>query len=101
MTRTFFAAALLLAGVLSAAHASDAAPGIPVAYSDLDLNSAAGQSTLKARLADAAAKLCTPAFAGQDQGGSDQSARENMVVYRACIGRLSQRAMAQIAQPRN
>jgi UrcA family protein len=97
MTRTtiaLFALALLSS---SAVQGAETAPqGITVTFSDLDLHSAAGQSQLKLRLNAAAAKLCTPALGGPDHGGSDQGAREHQVIYQACIGRLSDRAMARI-----
>jgi UrcA family protein len=96
MARTLAAALFALSLIpASAAHAG-AANTISVAYGDLDLGAAAGRSELKARLADAAAKLCSPVAVGPDYRGSDQSARESMALYHACIGRLSERAMAQI-----
>jgi UrcA family protein len=96
MTR-LFAAFMFAFAIVPAAYAADAVPkGIVVGYGDLDLNAAAGQAVLKDRLQAAAAKLCSPVFAGPDYRGSEQSARELMVVHRACIGRLSNRAMANI-----
>ena len=95
MTRTL-AAALFAAGILAAAPAASAAPKeVVVAYGDLDLNAAAGRSELTARLQDAAATLCSPVLANPD---SELSVREHKVIYRACVGRLSQRAMARIVR---
>jgi UrcA family protein len=96
MTRALVAAAVFIASTIPAAHA--APKEVVVAYGDLNLSAAAGQSELKARLQDAAAKLCSPVFVGPDYRGSEQSARELMEVYHACIGRLSDRAMAKITR---
>jgi UrcA family protein len=98
MPRAFLAAAIFALGTISAAHAA-APQGVSVAYGDLNLAAAAGQSALKLRLHDAAAKLCSPAIAST--GGSEQSAREHMELYQACIGRLSERAMAKIQTGRD
>ena len=100
MTRAL-AAAVFIISTISAARADVAPKEVVVAYGDLDLSAAAGQSELKGRLQDAAAKLCSPVFVGPDYRGSEQSARELMEVYHACIGRLSQRAMAKIETGRN
>jgi UrcA family protein len=94
MARILAAAALFTISLIPAVHA--APKQIAVAYGDLDLGAAAGQTELKLRLADAAAKLCSPVAVGPDYRGSEQSARESMALYHACIGRLSERAMAQI-----
>ena len=88
--------AVFLAAAAIPATANEVPKGIPVTYGDLDLGTAAGQSELKLRLHDAAAKLCSPSLA--ELGGSDQSAREHNELYQACIGRLSQRAMANIGR---
>jgi UrcA family protein len=95
MRHALLAAAIFAISTIPAAHAATP-QGITVAYGDLDLGTAAGQSELKLRLHDAAAKLCSPSLA--ELGGSDQSAREHNELYQACIGRLSQRAMANIGR---
>ena len=48
-----------LASVARAAPADDAAPSMKVSYSDLDLTTAQGSSTLHARLAAAARQVCS------------------------------------------
>lgn len=102
MTRTIIAAALMAITTVSSAYADGDLPKqIVVAYGDLDLGTTAGQSELKVRLQTAAAQLCSPVLPGRDYRGSDQSIRELKVVYYACIGRLSERAMAKIQISRN
>ncbi|HET7085536.1 MAG TPA: UrcA family protein [Rhizomicrobium sp.] len=91
------AAVLFAVSIIPAAQAAGTAPkDVVVAYGDLDLGTAAGQSALKDRLQDAAAQLCSPVLPGPDYRGSEQSIRQLKVVYRACVGRLSERAMARI-----
>jgi len=98
MIRTFAAAALFAITAIPAAHASTTTPREVVAYGDLDRSSMAGRSELKARLEDAAAKVCSPLLTPPD---SEPTAREHQIVYRACIGRHTNRAMAQIDAQRN
>ena len=96
------AAAMSILSTIPAAHAADVAPReVVISVGDLDLGAAEGRSELKGRLQDAAAKLCSPVLVGPDYRGSEQSARELMEVYHACIGRLSERAMAKIKTARN
>jgi UrcA family protein len=102
MTRTIIAAALTALTIGSSAHADGDVPRqIVVAYGDLDLHTTAGQSELKVRLQTAAAQLCSPVLPGRDYRGSDESIHELKVVYYACIGRLSERAMAKVQISRN
>ena len=102
MTRAVAAAfaAVFVSATIASAHAAAPPKDIAVAYGDLDLSAAAGRSQLKLRLEDAAAKLCGPVSVGPDYRGSEQSAREQLALYHACIGRLSERAMAQIPMTR-
>jgi UrcA family protein len=100
MTRTFFAAAIFTLGTIAAAQAA-APKAIVVAYGDLNLSTAAGQSELKIRLQNAAGSLCSPVLPGPDYRGSEQSALEDTSVYHACIGRLTDRAMTKIKTGRN
>jgi UrcA family protein len=89
--------AIVLAGATASVAGSidnQAAPEeIAVAHGDLDLGTAAGRSQLMTRLQEAAAQLCSPVLTPSD---SEATAHEHMVLYRACIGRLSQRAMAKL-----
>ena len=102
MTRAAAVTALFALIAIHPAHAAQPNPqGIPVAYGDLDLGTTAGRSELKVRLEAAAAKLCSPVLPGPDYRGSEQSIHELGIVYRACIGRLSERAMAQVDIRRN
>jgi UrcA family protein len=102
MTRTIIAAALTALTTASCAHADGDVPKqIVVAYGDLDLGTAAGKSELKVRLQAAAAQLCSPVLPGRDYRGSDEGIHELKVVYYACIGRLSERAMAKVQISRN
>ena len=68
---------------------------IVVHTGDLDLHSAAGQTELKARIAKAASTLCRPAWMTKDPD-SEFAVRYNQEIYRACVGRLTDRAMARI-----
>ncbi|HEX4739234.1 MAG TPA: UrcA family protein [Allosphingosinicella sp.] len=65
MNKLLFPAALLsaLSGQAIAASASPA-PSAAVSYRDLDLSTAAGQSTLEARLAAAVRQVCPRRFDG-------------------------------------
>ena len=99
MSRVFAAAAVFAISTISAAQAAGMAPkGIAVAYGDLDLSAASGQSELKVHLQEAAAKLCSPVLVPPD---SEPTAQYHMSVYHACIGRLSERAMAKVKTGRN
>ena len=96
MTCTLIATALFtLLAVSSAFGAAGDLKQVTVAYGDLDLHSAAGQAELKARLIDAASKLCRPGWMARNPD-SELAVREREVIYRACLGRLSNRAMAKI-----
>jgi UrcA family protein len=91
-----------VAAPLTDAAADNGAVGnakeITVAYGDLDLGTAAGRSQLMTRLQEAASQLCSPVLTPPD---SEVTAHEHMVIYRACIGRSSQRAMAKVTTVRN
>ena len=96
------AAAVFAASTIPALHAAADVPnGIVVAYGDLDLGTAAGRSELRARLQDASAQLCSVILPGRDYRNSDRGIHERNVLYRACIGRLSNRAMTRIAARRD
>jgi UrcA family protein len=98
MTRMLIAAAI---ATIVLAPAANAAPHqIAVAIGDLDLGTPVGQAELASRLHAAAASLCSPALSW-DNPGSQQSVRESRVIYAACIGRLTDRAMAGIKTGRN
>jgi UrcA family protein len=87
-------------GAIPGAHATSLTPKeVVVAYADLDLSGAAGQSELKDRIRAAAATLCSPVLAIPPD--AEPSVREHMVIYRACVGRLSERAMTKVKTARN
>src|SRR5690348_1831708 len=93
------AAVIFSIKIIPAAHAATVSKAVVVPYGDLDLATAAGRSELKARLQEAAATSCSPVLPGPGYRGSEQSIRELGIVYRACVGRLSQRAMARVKIP--
>ena len=96
MARSLIVTALfVLLAFLPAFGAGDGHKQISVAYGDLDLRSAAGQIELRARLTDAAAKLCRPGWMARNPD-SEPTARERQVIYRACLGRVTNRAMSKI-----
>lgn len=82
------------AGFAALAQAGDAAPAtghyedVVVSYSDLDLNSAAGNKVLYARLALAAAKACGSASASRDL--------ERKAQYRSCVQSTLNRAVDKV-----
>lgn len=91
-----------MSGLASVVRKQAAAPkAIVVAYGDLNLSTAAGQSELKIRLQNAAGSLCSSVLPGPDYRGSEQSALEDTSVYHACIGRLTNRAMNKVKTTRN
>jgi UrcA family protein len=98
MTRILIAAVVAATALASAASA--APHQVAVAIGDLDLGTPAGQAELTGRIHAAAASLCSPAL-GRDNPGSEQSIRENRVIYTACIGRLTERAMATLKTGRD
>jgi UrcA family protein len=96
------AVAVFATSAIPALHAAAEAPnGIVVAYGDLDLGTAAGRSELTVRVQDAASKLCSVILPDRNYRGSDLGIHERNVLYRACIGRLSDRAMTRIAARRD
>ena len=99
MTRTSIAAILASLVLASSAHAADA-NRIAVSVRDLDLGTSAGRAELSSRIHAAAATLCGPALR-RDNPGSEESIREHRIIYAACIGRLSERAVAGIKTGRD
>ena len=92
------AAAIFATTIIPAFHAgADTPNGIVVAYGDLNLGTPAGRSEMNVRVQDAASRLCSVVLPGRDYRGSDRGIHELSVVYRACVGRLTNRAMARIA----
>ena len=92
MLRPLLAAALFV--VLATPPAFGAAPQqISVPVADLDLHSAAGKAELKARVAMAAATLCRPGWMTKTPD-SEFAIRYNAQIHRACVGRLTDRALA-------
>jgi len=66
---------------------------VPIA--DLDLHSAAGQAELRTRVAMAASTLCRPGWMTKSPD-SEFAMRYNQQIHRACVGRLTDRALARI-----
>lgn len=96
------AAAVFATSAIPALHAAADVPnGIVVSYGDLDLGTAAGRSELKVRVQDAASQLCSVVLPDRNYRGSDRGIHELNVVYRACIGRLTNRALARIETRRD
>jgi UrcA family protein len=99
MIRPLTAAALFALFVVLPAFGADDLKQVTVVYGDLDLHSTAGQTELRARLIGAASKLCHPHWMAEPPD-SEMTARECQVIYRACLGRVSNRAMARIDDAR-
>ena len=96
MIRPFVAAALFT--LLAASPALGGEPKqvpkqVSVPIADLDLHSAAGKTELKARVAMAAAALCRPGWMTKTPD-SEFAVRYNEEIHRACVGRLTERALA-------
>lgn len=68
---------------------------VAVPIADLDLQSSAGQAALKSRVALAAGALCRPGWMTKSPD-SEFAARYNQQIHRACVGRLTDRALARI-----
>jgi UrcA family protein len=66
---------------------------ISVPIADLDLHSAAGKAELRARVAIAASTLCRPGWMTKSPD-SEFAVRYNREIHRACVGRLTDRALA-------
>jgi UrcA family protein len=66
MTKTFFAAAALLA--LASPAWADQTPGKTVSYGDLDLSTAAGQAELSGRVQSAVREACGPIDSSDPRG---------------------------------
>jgi UrcA family protein len=87
-------AVLATAGIASTAQAGDAAPSsaryddVVVQFSDLDLNSAAGNKVLYARLSTAAERAC-----GKEPGVRDLKRQSQ---YRACYDKALNQAVDKI-----
>ena len=95
MTRALLAASLFALLAASPALAAGGPTRIAVLIGDLDLHSAAGQAELKIRIVNAASTLCRPAWM-RSNPDSDPSIRLRQMIYRACLGRATDRALASI-----
>jgi UrcA family protein len=94
MTRSLLAIALF--GLLAAPPALGAdVERVVVPVGDLDLHSAAGRAELKTRVAIAASSLCRRPWMTKAPD-SEFAARYNQEIYRACVGRLTDRTIAGI-----
>ena len=98
MPRTIIAATLaaLMSIPAFAPVTAAAAPSqyAVVRYGDLDLGTAAGRSELNNRVRTAAGTLCSPVLARRVD--SEPSIRQHQILYDACVGRLTDRAMRRI-----
>jgi len=72
---------------------------IVVPYGDLDLHSAAGQAELHARLVNAASTLSRPRWM-RTHPDSEFGAHFREVIYRGCVGRVTNRALGRIEDAR-
>ena len=96
MTRPLIASALLVFLTVPSAFGADleqAPQQIVVPIADLDLHSAAGKTELRARVAMAASTLCRPGWLTKSPD-SEFAVRYNQQIHRACVGRLTDRALA-------
>ncbi len=94
MMRPLVAALFILFAMSSALGADLQRVAVPIG--DLDLHSAAGQAALKTRVASAASTLCRPGWMTKSPD-SEFAVRYNQEIYRACVGRVSNRALAGLA----
>jgi UrcA family protein len=92
MIRPLFAAALLTFVAAPRALGAELQQ-IVVPIADLDLHSAAGKTELRARVAMAASTLCRPDWMTK-RPDSEFAVRYNQEIHRACVGRLTDRALA-------
>jgi UrcA family protein len=100
MARPLISAALLmLLAVSPALGADEDLTQIVVPYGDLDLHSAAGQTELHARLVNAASTLCRPRWM-RTTPDSEFSAHYREVIYHACVGRVTNRALGRVEDAR-
>ena len=95
MLRPLLAAALfMLAGTPALGAGRQQVPQqVVVPIADLDLHSAAGKAELRVRVALAASSLCRPGWMTKSPD-SEFAVRYNQEIHRACVGRLTARALA-------
>jgi UrcA family protein len=96
MLRPLIAAALFAILATPPAFGADrqqAPQHVIVPVADLDLDSAAGKAELRARVALAASRLCRPDWMTKNPD-SEFAIRYNQEIHRACVGRLTDRALA-------
>ena len=96
MTRPLIASALLVLLAAPSAFGADleqVPQQVVVPIADLDLHSAAGKTELRARVAMAASTLCRPDWLTKSPD-SEFAVRYNQQIHRACVGRLTDRALA-------
>jgi len=100
MARPLFSAVLMmLLAVSPALGADEDLTQIVVPYGDLDLLSATGQTELHARLVNAASALCRPRWM-RTPPDSELSAHYREVIYYACVGRVTNRALGSVVGAR-
>ena len=99
MTRPLIASALFtLLAMSPALGAAEDPTQIVVPYGDLDLHSTAGQTELNARLVNAASTLCRPAWM-RTTPDSEFTAHYREVIFHACVGRVTNRALDRMEDP--
>jgi UrcA family protein len=91
MKHPLIAAALFSLLGASPAFAEDI-PKIVVPAGNLDLNSAAGQAELRQRVNTAASSLCLQPWMTKTPD-SEFAVGYNKQIYRACVGRVTERTM--------
>jgi UrcA family protein len=96
MTRTIIAATLAVLTIYPAILPASAAPSryVVVRYGDLDLGTLAGRTELNSRVRAAAGNLCSPVL--ERRVDSEPSIRQHKILFDACVGRLTDRAMRRI-----
>jgi UrcA family protein len=96
MLRPLIAAALLTLPGAPPAFGAGPEPAphqVVVPIADLDLHSAAGKAELRVRVVLAASTLCRPAWMTKT-ADSEFAIRYNQQIHRACVSRLTDRALA-------
>jgi UrcA family protein len=96
MIRPLIAAALFALLAVPPALAADPTE-MAVSTGDLDLRSPAGQAELKVRVSNAASTLCQPAWMRKTPD-SEFAVGYNQQIYRACVARLTDRAMDRVGR---
>ena len=94
MTRTIIAATFTALIIFPAIAPAAPAKYVVVTYGDLDLGTSTGRTELNNRVRAAAGNLCSPVL--ERRVDSEPSVRQHKILYDACVGRLTDRAMRRI-----